>query len=135
MRTPRRILILSEDKLGDLLLTTPALTALKKAIPGSHITYMIRSPLHEVLQNNPNVHAIWHTEYRPPVSKFLPLAYKLRRGRFDAVILCRPNSGAHTWICALARIPMRVGNATKYYARLLTHNLGLDMGGGARCTK
>ncbi|MGQ9881515.1 MAG: glycosyltransferase family 9 protein [Armatimonadota bacterium] len=122
MRTPRRLLMISQVKLGDLLFTTLALTALKKAIPQCHITYMIRPYLHEVLQDNPNVDAIWHTEFRPPVSKFLPLARQLRRERYDAVILCFPNSGDHTWISALARIPIRIGSATKYYARLLTHN-------------
>lgn len=126
MRATRRILMVSQVKLGDLLFITPTLTALKKAIPDCHITCIIRSHLHEVLENNPNVDAIWHTEFRPPVSKFLPLAYKFRRERFDAVILCFPNSGAHTWISALARIPMRIGSATKYYAKFLTHNLGFS---------
>lgn len=126
MKPPQRILMVRQDKLGDLLLTTPMIDALKKAVPDAHLTCMIRPHLHEVMENNRNVDAIWHTEFRPPVSKFLPIAWRFRQQRFDAIILNLPNSGAHTWIATIARIPIRIGSADKYYARLLTHNLRFD---------
>lgn len=126
MRTTRRVLVVRQDRLGDLLLTTPIATALKKAIPDCHITFMIRPHLHEVVENNPNIDAIWHTAYRPPVSEWLHWMGKMRRARLDAIILCKPDSGAHTWIATLARIPIRAGSTRKYYARFLTHNLLFD---------
>jgi heptosyltransferase-2 len=126
MRAVRRVLVVRQDKLGDLLLTTPVATALKKAIPDCHITYMIRPLLQDVIQNNPNIDAICYTTYRPPVSEFPYWVWKLRRERFDAVLLCKPGSGAHTWIATLARIPIRVGSSDRYYAQFLTHNLLFD---------
>ncbi|MEJ5250334.1 MAG: glycosyltransferase family 9 protein [Chthonomonadetes bacterium] len=126
MRTPRRVLVVRQDRLGDLLLTTPVATVLKKAVPECHITYMIRPHLHEIVEYNPNIDAVWHTAYSPPVSEWLHWIRKIRRERLDAIILGKPDSGAHTWIAALARIPVRVGSTHKYYARFLTHNLPFD---------
>ncbi len=126
MRTPRRVLVVRQDRLGDLMLTTPIATALKKAISDCHITYMIRSYLHEVIGNNPSIDAVWHTAYSPAFSEWWHWVRKIRRERFDAVLLCKPDSGAHTWIAALARIPIRVGSSGKYDARFLTHNLPVD---------
>lgn len=126
MKTAQRVLVVRQVHLGDVLLTTPMLSALKAAIPECRITCMVRSSLQEVLENNPNVNAIWHTDYRPPVSRFLPLARQLRKERFDAVLLCCPGSGAHLWISTLAGIPIRIGSAYKYYAHLLTYNLRFD---------
>ena len=126
MKQVRRVVVVRQDKLGDLLLTTPVATALKKAIPDCHITYMIRPFLQDVIQNNPNIDAICYTSYKPRVSEFPHWVWKLRRERFDAVLLCKPRSGAHTWIATLARIPIRVGCSDRYYAKFLTHNLLFD---------
>lgn len=126
MRTLQGILVVRQDKLGDLLLATPIAAALKRAAPQCRITYMIRQTLREVIENNPSVDSVWYTKYRPPISEWMYWVHKIRTERFDAVILCKPDSGAHTWITTLARVPIRVGSAHKYYARFLTHNLRFD---------
>ncbi|MDW8105767.1 MAG: glycosyltransferase family 9 protein [Armatimonadota bacterium] len=126
-RKMKRILVVrQENKLGDVLLTTPAFEHLKRSLPGCHITAMIQRDQQPVLRYNPYVDAMWHTEHIPPASQLLVLARQIRSGRFDAVFLMKYNSAMHTIASWLARVPIRAGNAHKYYARMLTHNLRDD---------
>lgn len=124
----KRVLVVrQENKLGDVLLTTPAFQQIKRHFPECHITAMIQRDQHPVLQHNPYVDALWYTEYKPPASKLLSLARQIRSGRFDAVFLMKYNSSMHTIASWLARVPVRAGNSHKYYAALLTHNLRDDL--------
>ncbi len=128
MRRIQRILVVrQENKLGDVLMSTPVFAALKKALPGCHVTAMVQRHQHHVLQHNPDVDELWHTEYKPRIRQAPFLVRQLRRGQFDAVALLRPNSGMHTFLSWMAGIPVRAGSSTKYYARLLTHNWGKDL--------
>lgn len=128
MKGAKRILVVrQENKLGDVMMATPVFAALKKALGNCHITALVHRDLHPVLQHNPDVDALWHTDYRPQGSRLFLLLKQLRRAKFDAVALLRPNSGTHTVLSLFALIPLRAGSATKYYARFLTHNAGIDL--------
>jgi len=120
----RRILVVrQENKLGDVLMATPVLDFLKRAILDCHITVLTHRSQHHVLRHNKSVDALWHTRYKPFVREMPALYWQIRRARFDAVLLLRYNSGTHTILSWLGGIPVRVGNAEKYYARWLTVNL------------
>lgn len=123
----KRILVVrQENKLGDVLLTTPVFEHIRRTLPDCHITAMVQRDQHPVLQYHPYVDALWHTEFKPPESQLPALVRQIRSGRFDAVFLMKYNSAMHTIACWLARVPIRAGNAHKYYARMLTHNLRDD---------
>jgi ADP-heptose:LPS heptosyltransferase/predicted SAM-dependent methyltransferase/glycosyltransferase involved in cell wall biosynthesis len=68
---PLRIQVVRRHAIGDVLLTTPVLAALRAAHPGCHITFTTIEP--HVLLGNPNVDEIVHGEAPVP-------------GRFDRVI-------------------------------------------------
>ena len=44
--------------MGDVILTIPLVTAIKKNRPDIHITYLAESPYHSLLENHPNVNAV-----------------------------------------------------------------------------
>lgn len=54
--TPRRILVINVSRIGDTLLTTPALRALAAAWPKAEITFTGHPKRAEVMQNLPFVH-------------------------------------------------------------------------------
>src|SRR3989442_327971 len=50
-----RILLVRPDHLGDVLLTTPVLEALKKHAPDAHITFMVGPWSSEVVARHPDI--------------------------------------------------------------------------------
>ena len=51
----KKILITFLMHLGDVVLTTPFIHALRKAAPDSHITYLVDEKLKDVVLHNPNI--------------------------------------------------------------------------------
>ena len=54
----KRVLIVRLDKIGDVLLSTPAIKALKDAYPASHIAFMVRPYARDIVEGNPYVNEI-----------------------------------------------------------------------------
>jgi heptosyltransferase III len=83
------ILIIKLKHLGDVLVTTPCLHALKEAYPQSQITMVVNQGTEDMVRNNPCLSEVIALE-REPKKKFLvELGYQLRliarlhRKRFD----------------------------------------------------
>ena len=49
----KRILIIRTDKIGDLVLSTPVIKAVRDAYPDGYIAMMVRSYAHEIIKDNP----------------------------------------------------------------------------------
>lgn len=57
--TPKRILIIRRDNVGDLVCTTPAIAALRAHYPNAEIGALVNSYNAEVLHGNPNVDRVF----------------------------------------------------------------------------
>ena len=49
----KRILIARTDKIGDLVLSTPVIKAVREAYPGAYIAMMVRPYAQEIIKGNP----------------------------------------------------------------------------------
>ena len=82
----RRILVVQTQRLGDVVVLTPMLTALKRQFPEAHLTALVHRPHDIVLQHNPDVDAVItydrQSTHRTPLSR-LKLAQELRAGEYD----------------------------------------------------
>ena len=105
----RRLLVIRHRAAGDLLLTTPALRALRAALPGCRIEVLVARGLGEILQGNPDVDGVIEFDRRSPGSQ-LALYARLVRGGWDAVLdlVSNPRSA---WMTALTRARLRAGYA------------------------
>lgn len=83
---PERILLIQLRRIGDVLMTTPALRALRHAYPSAHITYLTEPPSHQVFTHNPHVDEVWAVPRHGSWRERLALFSQLRRARFDLVI-------------------------------------------------
>lgn len=105
VNSPRRILVIRIDFLGDMLCTTAFLSALKQRWPHADLHVLANKYNGAVLPGNPDVTAVHTYVYskqcerntrpgrrRALVDRLL-LIYRLRRLRFDLVIV--PNGGMH----------------------------------------
>ncbi|MBI3318884.1 MAG: glycosyltransferase family 9 protein [Candidatus Omnitrophica bacterium] len=120
----RRILFIALDNPGDVLLTTPALTALKERFPSATITVLAGEWAREILAAHPAVSemipysAPWfaryvaHLPHRPirPVRDLLGCLFNLWRGRFDLTVETR-GEAAHILLAYLSGAPHRGGYA------------------------
>lgn len=110
-KTQEKILVVNMNYLGDALMTTPALAALRRARPDAQIdTVAGAGGAVEVLRGNPDIDAVIPRTGRKSLERCRQLYSLLRGGRYiDAVIL--PPLPAYALTAWLARTPHRVGRA------------------------
>lgn len=109
----KKILVTFLMHLGDLVLTTPFIHALRKAAPDSHITYLVDEKLKDVVIHNPNLDEVITIDKLGKDNSILSLvacARKLSAMDFDVVINLHPNERC-SFICALTKTKWRVGTA------------------------
>jgi lipopolysaccharide heptosyltransferase II len=123
----KRILVRGTNWIGDAVLTTPALMAIRKGFPKAKNVLLVKPAIAELLHHHPAVDEI--VLYRDPgphagLGGKLTLARLLRHGRYDLAILLQ-NAFEAAAITALAGIPNRYGYATDGRSLLLTHRVPL----------
>jgi ADP-heptose:LPS heptosyltransferase len=106
-----KLLVVRRDNIGDLVLTTPVLSALRSRYPDARIEVLVNSYNAPVLEGHPDVDAIHvytkakHRESRwdafPEWTDRLRQGLALRSERFDCVIV--PSPGFHPRQIRLAR--------------------------------
>jgi heptosyltransferase-3 len=98
--TPRSILVIRRDNIGDLVCTTPVFDALREHFPAARICALVNSYNRSVLEHNPAVDAIyWYSKAKHEAGdksalqvywERYRLMRRLRRMHFDHVILAAP---------------------------------------------
>jgi len=78
----KRVLIIRLSSLGDVLLTTPVIQALKKKYPDCKIDYLVRNQYSDVLRYNPNLNKIY--EFNPLNVK--ELLNELKQNNYDFIL-------------------------------------------------
>ncbi|CAN5474480.1 glycosyltransferase family 9 protein [soil metagenome] len=123
-----KILVIRTDNLGDVILTLPVITALKKAFPDSQISFLIKKYTSDVVENYPGISEVIHIENYPGLSKLSEL---FRAKKFDAVLNVYPR-----YKIALAglfsNIPFRVGTAYRWYSFLFNYKVKVHRKDGKR---
>jgi lipopolysaccharide heptosyltransferase II len=115
-----RILLIRPDHIGDLLFATPALRALRRALPDAHLACTVGPWGQAVLENNPHLDEIIVCEFpaftrKPKASLLAPYrtlwkwADQLRLWHFDLAIVLRFDHWWGALLTYLAGIPRRVG--------------------------
>lgn len=126
-----RVLCVRLDALGDVVMTGPALRALKRAAPARHLTLLTSPGGAAVARYLPGVDAT--LVYQAPWVKATPacadaagdhaLIRRLRDGRFDAAVIFTVYSQSAlpaALLCYLADIPRRLAHCRENPYQLLT---------------
>jgi heptosyltransferase-2 len=112
MAQPAKILVVQPNWVGDAVMATPTLRALRELFPQSHISYLMRRYVKELYSGMP-----WADQlitYRTGKTKakagkgLFDLGARLRSGKFDLAVLL-PNSFKSALTCKMANIPRIVG--------------------------
>src|SRR5205807_5248383 len=126
MPDPQRILVVQPSWVGDAVMATPALRALRESFPDSHISYLLRRYVKPIYAGMPWADKL--ITYRTGKTKakagkgVFDLAARLRAGKFDLAILL-PNSFKSALMCKMAGIDRVVGYERDGRGFLLTDKL------------
>jgi heptosyltransferase II len=105
MTGARRILVRGVNWLGDAVMTTPALMALRDAQPDAHITLLTPSKLADLWHGHPALNTVLAFERQESI---FDVARKIRRQAFDLAIVL-PNSPRSALEVFFGRVPVRIG--------------------------
>ncbi len=108
---PRKILLIRLRLIGDVVLTTPVIRALRRAYPDAHLSYLVEPHASAVVVRNPHLSEVIVAPLVGGLARLrvdAALAWRLRRARFDAVIDFHggPRSSLLAW---LSGAPRRIG--------------------------
>jgi heptosyltransferase II len=105
-----RILVMRFRALGDVLLATPLLRALKRRWPDARLDYLVEESLAPLLEGSEDLDRIlaWPRRAKPRWLSDLRWAFRLRRERYDMVIDLH-GSTASVLFTAFSRASHRLG--------------------------
>ena len=117
----RTILVVRNDNIGDVLCTTPALRALRKAFPHAHIAILVNAYSEEAIRGNPDVDEVFvYTKYKHKKEegrlgtwwRMLQMFRRIWARRFDLAFGMRAGfTRSHGWLVYASRARYRVGYA------------------------
>lgn len=128
----RRVLVVRLDNLGDVLLATPAIHAIRQSLPSASITLLASPVGAQVGQLDPDIDEV--IEYQAPwmdpwqalrqdPERELQIVERLREGAFDAAVIFtsfRQSPLPSAYLCYMAGIPLRLAASIDGPGSLLT---------------
>ncbi|MFA4992518.1 MAG: lipopolysaccharide heptosyltransferase II, partial [Candidatus Omnitrophota bacterium] len=112
----RRILIARTDRIGDVLLSTPVIKALREKHPQAYISMVVAPYARDIVEGNPYLDEV--IIYDKDIKhrswlRWLKFARRLRNKRFDLAVILHPTNRIHLLVF-LAGIPKRLGYNRKF---------------------
>ncbi len=101
------ILVIKLRYLGDVLLATPTLKAVKASWPAARLTMLVNRGTEEVVTGNPNVDEVLVLDRGPLASQY-KFAMAVRRRKYDLVIDLT-DADRSAFLSWLSGAPMRIG--------------------------
>ncbi len=117
-----RVLVVGVDWMGDAILSTPVLRAIRKAYSACYLAITTPHRLMEIFESNPYVDRVISFEeglFLPAIVRHLRFLVEIRRERFDTAV-CLHRSGTRVFLTFLAGISRRLGFANTKMRFLLT---------------
>ncbi|MFB2834891.1 lipopolysaccharide heptosyltransferase II [Floridanema evergladense] len=128
----KNILCVRLDAIGDVLMTTPAIRALKESLPGRRITLLTSPSGKEIASLIPEINDVivydapWMkaTALMANSSPEFAMVERLRQSKFDAAVIFTvfsQNPLPSAFLCYLADIPLRLAHCHENPYQLLTN--------------
>ena len=121
----KNILIVRTDRIGDVLLTTPAIAALREKHLDAKISILVTPQTRDIVDGNPYLDEVLIDDRKGAhrgFLGFLKLVWCLRKKRFDLAVIYHTKKRTNL-LCFLAGIPNRAGYHNNKFGFLLTHKI------------
>ena len=106
-----RVLLIRLRLIGDVVLSTPVIRALRRRFPDATLTYLVERDAAAVVADNPHLDEVLvvnRTQGLARLGDDLRLAWQLRRRRFDVVIDMHGGPRS-SWLTLATGAPQRIG--------------------------
>jgi heptosyltransferase II len=116
-----RILVTRTDRMGDVILSIPAVRHLRRVCPDAYIAFMVASGNRELVMEEEDINKVIVYDKRSKHKGFLAnlkFVRELRKKKFDLAIALHPSTRGHLLLFS-AGIPRRIGYDKKW-GHLLT---------------
>ncbi|MFQ5818182.1 MAG: lipopolysaccharide heptosyltransferase II [Terriglobia bacterium] len=122
-----KILVRVPNWVGDVVLSLPALAALRARFPRAELVVLARPSVADLYRDVPGLDRLFVFDHRGPLG-LARLAAQLRRERFDLAVLFQ-NAFQAALLALLAGIPRRLGYRRDVRGPLLTHPVAVPRPG------
>ena len=82
----KKILIVRLRRIGDIIMTTPSVSALRKGFPDAFISYIVEEPYRELVEGNPDLDKIIVLEKNQSKRDLFNLIRQIRKEKYDVVL-------------------------------------------------
>lgn len=130
----QKILIIRTDRIGDVILTTPAIKALRRAYPKAFIAILVSASTRDLVLGNTDLDEVLvddHLGRHQGLTGYIRLIRMLRARKFDVVFNFHTKKRTNL-LCFLARIPKRVGYRNEKLGFLLNVPVFDDRASGVK---
>ena len=106
-----RVLIVRLRLIGDVVFTTPVIRALRRTLPGAHLSYLVEPAAAPVVRHHPDLDEVIlapRTRGWQRIRDDVRLGRRLHRARYDVVLDLHSGPRA-SWLTWLSRAPRRIG--------------------------
>jgi predicted lipopolysaccharide heptosyltransferase III len=106
-----RVLLIRLRLIGDVVLSTPVIRALRRTFPDAELTYLVEREAAAVVTASPHLDEVMVVERARGLARLLQdvrLAWRLRRRRFDLVIDMHGGPRS-SWLSLATGAPQRIG--------------------------
>jgi heptosyltransferase-1 len=109
----KKILIIRLRRIGDVIMTTPAITALRGAFPAAFISYVVEEPYRELVEGNPSLNKVIVLKTKQGIKDFFKLIRQVQKENYDVVLDFHGGPRA-SFITLISGAKLKLGYRIKY---------------------
>ncbi|MFQ6108546.1 MAG: glycosyltransferase family 9 protein [Candidatus Aminicenantales bacterium] len=106
--TIKKILLIRLRRIGDIVMTTPALSVLRENLPDAFLAYVVEQPYKELLEGHPCLDRVIVLPRRQKMWSFLRFVSGIRKQGFDAVLDFHSGPRA-SWMTLFSGAKVKIG--------------------------
>jgi lipopolysaccharide heptosyltransferase II len=113
LSSTKKILLIRLRRIGDIVMTTPAVTALRNGLPQAFISYVVEEPYSQLIEGNPNLDKAVILPRNVSAGDFFKFIRQIRKEKYDLIVDFHGGPRAFL-IALLSGARLKAGYRTKY---------------------
>lgn len=122
MIAPKNLLIVRTDRIGDVVLSLPIATVIKKYYPDCKVSFLVRNYTESIVCNNPYIDEIIILKEKEKNIAITENVNQIKPKNFDSALVVYPTLPT-AWIIYRTGIKHRVGTGYRWYSFLFNHKV------------